>query len=697
MLPAFDVFVSYKHDADATRANAVRENLEALDIRVFMDLKISQDPNSGNFIKALHNQLATVPAVMVIWTEASLQSDYVIGEAEYARAGGKLVPVRFGIPATRLLVPFTMLQTPDLSNWAENGARPDDPEWQSALEMLGRQLRRPGLARLARIVALKNEADDAKEEAAKAKRLFVRDYPDDPFADRFISELKELERSEFELELKARRDSFEQKLAQFADILRAGATPRPPVTTNEAKVKTGVPAAVIPSPKSGAKSGYASEHRWRLGFIVLACVFLAALLYGRQVIADFSVERNALRGSVTDAQKQLKEVQTRLASTQTDLADVQKRLEQANAVIADFKAKDLAGALEDARTKLGAANAQVQTLKSDIADRETAIAKLNERVKQLDADNGQLQGRQRIAQQALDSFRAQTAKAQEQVEDLTARLDKANQEIKNAQAELAPLTEAQRQRVTAISNCNELTAYEYDSDRPDDVSFNNEVESVNEAAAINSCWLSLSSQSTPEARRRVLIQLARGYFVQAKKAIKAGNSAAASQASETMLRLSQLAMLAGSAQAADVLGLAFGGYLFDAQPASLPIDQTQAWIDFQKAANSGNRPALVWAGLYAAWPGCSKGKVPDLLRSDPARAEAYWERAKKYRGKDYWPAYYAEAYLTYFTEGEAKGRALMQTVAGSGQHEGAKWFLQKSLELSASQRTTICPFDHAFH
>lgn len=85
----YDVFVSYAADDLRFVANLVR-TLRAIGWRVFWaeDLAAGED-----FRQAIERQLQACPCILVVWSQASVSSDWVIAEATVGRKRKCLVPI----------------------------------------------------------------------------------------------------------------------------------------------------------------------------------------------------------------------------------------------------------------------------------------------------------------------------------------------------------------------------------------------------------------------------------------------------------------------------------------------------------------------------------------------------------------------------------------------------------------------------
>lgn len=85
-----DVFISYsKREPESTKALAAA--LHAHGYTVWWDTNVL---TGDDFRKVILKELADARAVVVIWTRSSINSDWVIGEAERAKEMRKLIPVR---------------------------------------------------------------------------------------------------------------------------------------------------------------------------------------------------------------------------------------------------------------------------------------------------------------------------------------------------------------------------------------------------------------------------------------------------------------------------------------------------------------------------------------------------------------------------------------------------------------------------
>jgi hypothetical protein len=113
-----EIFLSYA-SADRARVAPLVHALEAEGLQLWWD----RDIDSGqSFHKVIQQALTAAPAVIVVWTNESVQSEWVLNEASDARKRDRLVPVLLD-PVTPPLE-FRHLQAADLSDWKGDPADP---------------------------------------------------------------------------------------------------------------------------------------------------------------------------------------------------------------------------------------------------------------------------------------------------------------------------------------------------------------------------------------------------------------------------------------------------------------------------------------------------------------------------------------------------------------------------------------------
>jgi TIR domain len=126
------VFVSYARE-DKARVARLIDQLATRGINVWWDGKI--DPGSP-WRHAIQNHLDRAVCTLVVWTEHSVESNFVQSEASRA-AAGTLVPVKLDT-AARIPVGFTEIHCCDLTGWDEGSS----PEFERLVSVLGRFIER---------------------------------------------------------------------------------------------------------------------------------------------------------------------------------------------------------------------------------------------------------------------------------------------------------------------------------------------------------------------------------------------------------------------------------------------------------------------------------------------------------------------------------------------------------------------------
>ncbi len=119
-----NVFISYAR-RDRDRVAKLTEALESEGLSVWWDSDLVPGRRYRTIIA---EQLAVADSVIVVWTTAALDSDWVQDEAEEARQRGVLIPVTLEL--VRPPAGFRQVQAADLSQWT--GA-PQHPDFRSLL------------------------------------------------------------------------------------------------------------------------------------------------------------------------------------------------------------------------------------------------------------------------------------------------------------------------------------------------------------------------------------------------------------------------------------------------------------------------------------------------------------------------------------------------------------------------------------
>jgi hypothetical protein len=130
-----DIFLSYARD-DAARAEQVARSLESAGYDVFWDTEIPPGSTWADYLEA---KLSAAKVLLVLWSKASTQSQWVREEARIGRDKGKLLPVLLdGSPPP---FGFGEVQAADLSDW--NG-QAEHPAWKRLLSGLQALITRDG-------------------------------------------------------------------------------------------------------------------------------------------------------------------------------------------------------------------------------------------------------------------------------------------------------------------------------------------------------------------------------------------------------------------------------------------------------------------------------------------------------------------------------------------------------------------------
>ncbi len=113
-----DIFLAYSR-ANASKAGQVQACLEGAGFSVFVD---TSTPPGENWRRHVEAQLASCALLMVLWSKTSVNSDYVIEEADVGKSQGKLFPVT--ITPCELPYGFRNYQAYNLVGWSRDCAKP---------------------------------------------------------------------------------------------------------------------------------------------------------------------------------------------------------------------------------------------------------------------------------------------------------------------------------------------------------------------------------------------------------------------------------------------------------------------------------------------------------------------------------------------------------------------------------------------
>src|SRR6185436_2270234 len=106
-----DIFISYSRE-DRARAQQLAELLEHNQWSVWWDRKTAP---GKRFSHVIADELSTAKSVVVLWSQFSIQSDWVKDEAQEAASRGILIPLL--IEDVTIPVGFRQFQAANLSDW----------------------------------------------------------------------------------------------------------------------------------------------------------------------------------------------------------------------------------------------------------------------------------------------------------------------------------------------------------------------------------------------------------------------------------------------------------------------------------------------------------------------------------------------------------------------------------------------------
>jgi TIR domain/Protein of unknown function (DUF1566) len=166
-----DIFISYASE-DRERVRPLAHALEAEGWLIFWDQTI---PPGETWVKYIGKALDEARCVVVIWSQASVESSWVYEEAERGRQRGVLIPVLFDNVSVPL--GFASVQTAQLIGWDGGTTSHAFQQFRVGLE------RRLGLSPVARQHKLEQEQRqpakeelDRKAEEQKRRRVEQTDW-----------------------------------------------------------------------------------------------------------------------------------------------------------------------------------------------------------------------------------------------------------------------------------------------------------------------------------------------------------------------------------------------------------------------------------------------------------------------------------------------------------------------------------------
>ena len=113
------IFISYKRE-DIKKANRIQFVLKSKNLNVWWDEKLQ---TGQKWEEEIDRKLRGASAVIVLWSNLAVNSDWVKHEASFAKLNNKLIQVK--IHECDIPVPFISEMAADLSNWKEHDNEPE--------------------------------------------------------------------------------------------------------------------------------------------------------------------------------------------------------------------------------------------------------------------------------------------------------------------------------------------------------------------------------------------------------------------------------------------------------------------------------------------------------------------------------------------------------------------------------------------
>ena len=201
-----DIFISYSRK-DRDRSTAISEALKALKVSVWFDTGIGA---GSSFDREIEREIEAAKALLVLWSEESVESDWVRNEARTGKERSSLIAVQ--LRECQLPLEFRSVQAEVLPEGVEGT---DNSVWLGILERIGELLDRPGLVEYSKL---------SENGGAGEWKSWLSRYPADPLAPDVIDNLITQASPDISNELageRAKRASMEVELVELTAASKA--------------------------------------------------------------------------------------------------------------------------------------------------------------------------------------------------------------------------------------------------------------------------------------------------------------------------------------------------------------------------------------------------------------------------------------------------------------------------------------------
>lgn len=158
-----DVFISYKREERA-RCERIANKLRALGLNVWFDARL---PSGKSFDREIESTLKQTKVVLVLWSPASVDSEWIRNEASEGKERGVLAAAQLAPCDLPIMFKSTHYETLYEPEFAD-----DHPGWLKILERVAELTNRPGLVSYAKALG----------RAGEALQAWADIHPDDPLA-----------------------------------------------------------------------------------------------------------------------------------------------------------------------------------------------------------------------------------------------------------------------------------------------------------------------------------------------------------------------------------------------------------------------------------------------------------------------------------------------------------------------------------